>query len=403
NRLKSPTKSIVSDVKKINVPPSSSSIQPTVLPAPNVFSQPEVLFNNVSTYGNDGNNQTNGFSMDRDYRREFDTFMNDARNRLNAGMISTADHEILVREAEREFFQLQQQQQPQPLPIVPQHNLQYDSSQIVSAPPPPATAAVQNQSFLEPPYGSSALFINKQFCRFFYLDAITGIVPFKAHADTPFDQLVKTDPLFLEPKQVYFSGHPTKVIIDPGTSSEQSFCLNFNNPTPYLFHLSGVPHPQRIMLGLPDRELIVNDRPYKAQFGGAPVPIYFESDLQTHLFLLSDSKPFLQVSDEPRYDLWNRLVEEAKAKMPRQQLPPPQQQPPPTTTTHLPFNYGPSINMHQQASNTIVPTTVPTSTISYYPQSIQPTSVSTQIVAELLPQSTTTTQVPFQQQPTSAS
>nr|XP_027204108.1 uncharacterized protein LOC113797859 [Dermatophagoides pteronyssinus] len=392
SRLKSPTKSIVSDVKKMNIPPTSSSIQPTVLPAPNVFSQPEVLFNNVSTYNNEGNNQTNGFAMDRDYRREFDAFMNDARNRLNAGMISTADHEILVREAEREFFQLQQQQ-PQSLPL-PQHNLPYDNSQIVSAPPP---LAAPNQSFLEPPYGSSALFINKQFCRLFYLDPITGIVPFKTHADTPFDQLVSTDPLFLEPKQVYFSGHPTKVIIDPGTASEQSFCLNFNNPSPYLFHLSGIPQPQRIMLGLPDRELIVNDRPYKAQFGGAPVPIYFEADLQTHLFLLSDSKPFLQVSDEPRYDLWNRLVDAAKAKMPRQQLPLPQQQPPPPTTTHLPYNYGPSINIHQQTSNTMLPTTVPTSN-TYHSQPIQ----TTQIVSELLPQSITTN-VPFQQQPTSAS
>ncbi|KAH9506480.1 mRNA 3' end processing factor [Dermatophagoides farinae] len=297
-----------------------------------------------------------------------------------------------------------------PLPPVsqsyaPSHNLPYDNSPIVSAPPPPpppqpaaaTTTTVPNQPFLEPPYGSSALFIDKQFCRLFYLDPTTGVVPFKVHADTPFDQLMSTDPMFLEPKQVYFSGHPTKVIIDPGTASEQSFCLNFNNPTPYLFHLSGIPHPQRIMLGLPDRELIVNDRPYKAQFGGAPVPIYFEADLQTHLFLLSDSKPFLQVSDEPRYDLWNRLVEEAKAKMSRHQQQQQQLPPPPSTTTHLPFNYGPSIN-NNIPSNTMISSTTNVVTTNTY--LIQPTTMqqpaSTQIVsADLMQQPPTSTHVPF--------
>ncbi|KAF7492848.1 Pre-mRNA cleavage complex 2 protein Pcf11 [Sarcoptes scabiei] len=271
------------------------------------------------------------FSMDRDYRQEFEARMNDANRQLDAGTISQADHDVLVREAERRFHEHKNQ------PIAISNNSQPTSivsmipSTSVSLPRSIITPSVpyqnlmtpsivnSNNSFtnlIQPPYGSAAIYINKQFCRLFYLDHITGIVLFKAHPDTPFDHLVSIDPVYLEPRRVYFSGNPTKITIDPGTANEQSFCLKFNESIPFIFTMPSAPHlPQRIMLGLPDRELIVNDCPYKAQFGGPPLSIFMECDRQTHIFMLSDSRPYVQLSDNPCYDLWGRLIFEAKAKV----------------------------------------------------------------------------------------
>lgn len=319
-------------ISPTNAPISSNDSkkqQPTMhttIPAPNVFTQPEVLYPFNNTAENNSKQNASNFCMDRDYRHEFETLMNDAEKKLSAGTLSSADHAIIVREAERHLFALQNRQQPCQTAPNPQNLLSMSNTPQTLPPPPPSQPyppmnphpefnqmLPSNNYGLEPPNGSAPIYINKQFCRVFYLDHITGIVLFKMHPDTPFDHLVTLDPVYLEPKQVYFSGHPTNVIMDPGLPTEQSFCLNFNSPTPYVFSLNGI--PQRIMLGLPDRELIVNDRPYKAQFGGQPISVYMESDNLNHMFLLSDSRPFLQVSEEPRYDLWNRLVNEAKAKL----------------------------------------------------------------------------------------
>ncbi|KAI2808281.1 hypothetical protein BLOT_006223 [Blomia tropicalis] len=307
---------------------SSNQTLHTTIPAPNIFAQPQIYdCSNHSTpmllplSNNNGN-----FAMDRDYRREFDSFIREAQNKLNTGVISSADHEIMVREAERQLYEMQSNQasqfgtnpisQPQTQPFMPASMQQHP-------PPPQVQQSSQPCSALVEPNGSVVFYINQQLQRLYYINSTTAIV-LKAHPDTPFDQLVSIEPSLLEPKQVFFSGMSTTVFIDPGTAHEQNVRLEFNDQMPVNFYLPGVTVPQRIMLGLPTRELIINGCPYQAAFGGPGVRVYLECDNKYHEFRLSDSKPLLKFSDDVRYDLWHQLVNEAKRKvsLPISQAPP---------------------------------------------------------------------------------
>lgn len=301
-----------------NCSSSTSTIQ-TTIPAPNVFVQPEVLFGfpsmcessvtkslspSQSTWNSQPENPpTQSFAMDRDYRNEFDTFVNEAQNKLNAGAITTTDHDVLVREAEKHLYEMQNNHQfmsnnhlPPPNPLVP----------------PMPSQPNMFQGIVEP-HGSVKVFINNEMRRLYYLDNITSIVLMKVHPDTPFDQLISCDPVPLEPKQVYFSGQTTTVFIDRGLPTELSFRLEFNNPVPLTFYFSGSPMAHGIMLGLPARELIIDARPYQIAFGGPPINVFFDCEGQYHTFQLSDSRPLLKFSDELRCDLWIRLINEAKS------------------------------------------------------------------------------------------
>jgi len=47
--------------------------------------------------------------QDRDYRKEFDSMMSDANWKATFGAISSADHDVLVREVERQLREIQNQ------------------------------------------------------------------------------------------------------------------------------------------------------------------------------------------------------------------------------------------------------------------------------------------------------
>lgn len=305
----------------------------TNIPAPNVFTQPEMLFgyptNSSPSQPTSWNSQPEPQSfgtMDRDYRQEFDTLVSEAQTKLNAGDITSADHELLIREAEKQYFEMQNNHHHQPQ----QQGFQPPPPQQHPPPPP----------ILEP-HGSVKLFINNEMRRLYYLDNIISLVAMKVHPETPFDQLINCDPLSLEPKQVYFSGMTTTVFIDQGQPSEFTLRLEFNQLHPFTFYFPGSANTNTIMLGLPARELIVNGRPYQVAFGGPPIKVYFESDASWHTFALSDSRPLLKFSDEIRCDLWIRLVNDAKVKagIPVNPAQPNNYYPPPVNP---PYNYPPN-------------------------------------------------------------
>ena len=308
----SSNRSRISPNKSTNELNNNKTTIQTTIPAPNIFSQPEIIFGHMvdklpnklpdSWNSQCGTNTNVGFGMDRDYRHEFELIVSEAKKKLNTGAITSADHDLMVREAQRQLDIQSNQCQivPNP-PQFPSHILQT---------PAPAPAPT---SVLIEPHGSVVLYINNELRRLYYIDNIISIV-LKAHPDTPFDQLVTFDPVALEPKRVFFSGMTTTVFIDPGTPNEQSLRLDFNDAIGVTFFLPGISIPQRIMLGLPARELIINGRPHQASFGGAGVKIYFECDNNYHEFRLSDSRPLLKFSDEICYNLWHQLVHEAKLK-----------------------------------------------------------------------------------------
>ncbi|KAH9397336.1 mRNA 3' end processing factor [Tyrophagus putrescentiae] len=200
--------------------------------------------------------------------------------------------------------------QPTPYPPPPQPLQPSLPVATISAPVPLSTSSsTPVQALLTEPHGSVVLFINAELARLFYLDQVTAVVV-KAHPDTPFDTLVSWAP------SVYFAGPTTYVYVDEGTPSAQTLCLEFSRvPAPMTFFVGGAPHLQQtIQLGLPARELVLNGAAYTIAFGGEPINVFLGEAVGYHTFRLSDSRPHLQFSEEVRYDLWSRLVDESRVK-----------------------------------------------------------------------------------------
>ncbi|KAH9394727.1 hypothetical protein TYRP_004784 [Tyrophagus putrescentiae] len=171
------------------------------------------------------------------------------------------------------------------------------------------------QGLLTEPHGSVVLFINTELARPFYLNQVTTVVV-KAHPDTLFDTLASWALSVLELRQVFAWPTTYVYVLDEGTSSAQTLCLEFSRVhAPMAFSVRGAPHQQHtIQLGLPARELVLNGTVYTIAYGGEPISVFLGEAASYHTFRLFDSRPHLQFSEEVRYNIWFRLVDDSKVK-----------------------------------------------------------------------------------------
>lgn len=315
---------IITPSALIVAPPSGSSAVPTTIPAPNILAQPEML--NITstapitttinvirpfqpaTTGISGFTQstvlptiqpttssildqsqinpwTVPWSKDRDYRREYDTIISEANEKLRSGAISSSDHLVLLREVERTM----------------RENLNSNQG-ILNA-----------QTAIAQPNDSLTMLVDGKLRKLFYLDDSTAVVLLEAPKDAKFQQLIEMDPVKLDPKLISFDGKPTKVFIDSDRGSNDWVLLEFNSQHQTFFHND---HEQRIKFGGPAKEIIFNGQAYQAKFGGPPIEVWFNGDSTTvHSLKLDGPPPRVKLSDEPKYDLWASIVRTAKSNV----------------------------------------------------------------------------------------
>lgn len=264
-------------------------------------------------------------SQDRDYRiasAEYTRFINAANERLKSGIISRQQHQSLVQQIndaknyDPDIFN----RLCSPRSVIENH-LRPPSSQ----PPPPSLASplfpgVQaNRMPPIAPKDDTAINDVRQLCtlvdgelrNLYYLDDNTAIVLMKAFLHDPLSELIKRTPNDLQPKQIKFEGRPTKVFIDSDRGSNEFILLEFNDQTKTFFHNE---HEQRIKFGGPCREIILNGKPYLANFGGPPIEVWFNGDTQTpHSLRLDGPAPRVQLSKETRTDLWEQYIEKVQS------------------------------------------------------------------------------------------
>ena len=312
-----------SSVVPNNMLPSSSKIGgsgpppvPTTIPAPTILAQPEMLnisrmdtsvvttmssmssiptSNALSTHNvmqthinNSMDTPFPSWGQDRDYRRELDTFMSQADEKLKTGVISSADHDVLIREMEK----MRESQNPR-------------------------TNSVVNRVINEPT-DTLTMLVDGKLRKLFYLDDTTAVVLLNAPQNASFDQLTSIDPRVLDPRQISFEGKPTCVYIDSERPTCERFLLDFNGQE-YLHYPKdpSVPSiPQRIKFGGPAKEIILNGQPFPAKFGGPPIQVWFEGDNSgPHSIKLDGPTPRVKLSDERRYDLWNQIINKATTQV----------------------------------------------------------------------------------------
>ncbi|RWS00845.1 pre-mRNA cleavage complex 2 protein Pcf11-like isoform X1 [Dinothrombium tinctorium] len=244
--------------------------------------------------------------QDRDYRREFEAVMFEADQRLRSGALSSHDHDMLVREMERAMHQNISQEIA---PAFRQENL------CVT---PELTMLVDGKSR-----------------KLYYLDDSIAVVLMNGPPNLTFNDLIKMDPAELNPRQISFEGKPTKVFIDSDRGSNEFVLLEFNNQPQTFFHNE---HEQRIKFGGPAKEIILNGKAYQAKFGGPPVEVWFAGDtLHPHSLRLDSPPPRVKLSDQPRIDLWNQIINKAtkKPETPKEVTKPAETSEPPVNINEL--------------------------------------------------------------------
>lgn len=287
-----------------NVPglASSNTIAPPINSLPPLISGPDLAsssiapISTVSTSLPQVNNiaqRPNGpefdilpWAQDRDYRKEFEAMMYEADEKLRSGMLSSQDHDDLVREMERAMA----------------HNqISNGSSNMNSLNGPNGIDNYINDR--EQLY----TLVDGKSRNLYYLDEKTAIVLMKGPLNAPFSELIKANPTDLVPKEIRFEGKPTKVFIDSDRGSNEFVLLDFNNQSQTFFHNE---HEQRIRFGGPCKEIILNGKPYLAKFGGPPIQVWFNGDnITPHTLRLDGPPPRVKLSDELRCDLWNTYVQ----------------------------------------------------------------------------------------------
>ena len=144
--------------------------------------------------------------------------------------------------------------------------------------------------------------VDKETKKLFYLDQQTAIVLMKPHVSDHFERLRLQNPIDLDVRQIRFEGQPTNVWID------DSICI--------LLAFDGLwksfkynDCEQRIKFGGPGKEVFLNNQTIQAQFGGSPVACHLDGDRLQHMIRLDPPSPRVKLSEQPRPDLWRRLVE----------------------------------------------------------------------------------------------
>lgn len=283
---------------------------PTTIPAPTILAQPEMLnmsrmdscvVTTMSTMAPMTNaiaqnviptsmNNIDGpfaWSKDRDYRKELDSMIGQADEKLRAGVISVADHNVLVREMERSLRDAKNQ---------------------------PLNSGVNVE--LKEPVDTFTMPVDGKFRKLYYLDDTTAVVLLNAPHSASFDQLARCDPLNLDPRQISFEGNPTYIHIDNDRPTGESMLMDFSGQE-YVHIPRGqdpsIPAiPQRIKFGGPGKEIILNGQPYPAKFNGPPIQVWFEGDRNgPHSIKLDGPTPRVKLSDQRRFDLWNQVINRA--------------------------------------------------------------------------------------------
>ena len=306
-------------------------------------------------------------SHDRDYRKEFEPLINEVGKKLNDGVLSNKDRADIIQSINQVMKGSSsdlgglsslpvKKRAPGPVSTLP--NVQakdpvqgqdqtlgpvnvplqlppapIQSTSQISSLPIPAQASIPNQlqaatisSFVSsldyhqplpmkpletiPPLckdiGQQYVQVDGNTVKLFYLDENTSIVLMKGSLHLSLNELVKANPYDLEPRMIMFEGKPTKVYIDSDKGSKEFVLLNFNSQPQTFFHGE---HAQRIKLGGPCREIILNGKPYQASFGGPPIEVKFVGDThQTHTLRLSGPPPRVKISEDLRADLWSEYV-----------------------------------------------------------------------------------------------
>jgi hypothetical protein len=290
---------------------------PTTIPAPTILAQPEMLsisnmkiarldqsvvttmsgmqsrpissaMNQINAHTVHSGHRTNdierdnstlaSWGQDRDYRKEFDLMISEAHEKLRSGAISSAAHDVLVREVERQLIESQ-------------------NNSI--------------QSLIPEPLDTFTMLVDGKLRKLFYLDDTTAVVLLNAPQDAKFDQLIKIDPKLLDPRQIGFEGKPTKVFIDIDRGCDEFVFLEFNGQLKTFFHGENS-IAQRIKFGGPAKEIILNGQPYPAKFGGPPITVWFDGDTsRPHTLRLDGPTPRVKLSDERRFDLWDLIIQKA--------------------------------------------------------------------------------------------
>ncbi|XP_074598629.1 uncharacterized protein LOC141853249 [Brevipalpus obovatus] len=218
-------------------------------------------------------------TKDRDYRKEFDYLFKAVDNSLVKGQLSQQQHSNLVQEMHRA--------------------MQNDHPGITG----------QGLSDVE----QLCTIVDGKSRSLYYLDDKTAIVLMKAPSNAPLSELIKANPNDLEPKQIRFEGKPTKVFIDSDRGSDEFILLEFNDQPKTFFHNE---HEQRIKFGGPCREIILNGRPYRANFAGPPIKVWFNGDTQTHTLRLDGLTPRVELSKDIRTDLWTEFIRKITSRSP---------------------------------------------------------------------------------------
>ena len=283
---------------------------PTTIPAPTILAQPEMLnisridssvVTTMSTMGpitnpivhnvipSHMNNNIDRpmWSQDRDYRKELDSMIGQADEKLRTGAISVADHNVLVREMERSLRDAK--------------NNNFNSGVNLDLKEPPDT-------FTMP--------VDGKFRKLYYLDDTTAVVLLNAPPNASFEQLARSDPRNLDPRQISFEGNPTYIRIDSDRHTGETMLMDFSGQEyvhiPRVQDPSIAAIPQRIKFGGPGKEIILNGQPYPAKFNGPPIQVWFEGDRTgPHSIQLDGPTPRVKLSDQRRYDLWNQVINRA--------------------------------------------------------------------------------------------
>ncbi|XP_054160515.1 polyadenylation and cleavage factor homolog 11-like [Oppia nitens] len=296
--------------------PSQPTTVPTTIPAPTILAQPEMLNitstieSNVSTSLSSIRAHPSHISVsnvisshspnpiesmfipwgqDRDYRKDTmdSAMMTAAHEKLRMGAISSADHDILTQEVERQIMEM--------------HKINLMNN---------VTTPVVNE-----PNDTFTMLVDGKLRKIFYLDDSVAVVLLNAPPNAPFSDLINVESQLLDPRQISFEGKPTKVFYDCDRGCHDFIYLEFGC-SDQVFYPITVPCPQRIKFGGPAKEIILNGQSYAAKFGGPPIQVKFDGDsIRTHTIQLDGPTPRVKLSDDRKFDLWQQIKNKATSGM----------------------------------------------------------------------------------------